>query len=83
MNKFSELRRRNAIVAGICASGGTAEDCAVALAEINDDLMKRIIELEAIAPRRISLPDGKALAWHCPDGFIPFQNLPVPAEEKT
>lgn len=32
--------------------------------------LKRIVELESIAPRKIVLPDGRVMVWRCPDAFI-------------
>ena len=56
---LQHLRLHNPIVAQIMRAGGTAEDCAVALAASNDRLVDRLMTLEGIAPRRIKLPDGR------------------------
>jgi hypothetical protein len=72
---FKELRLQNGTVSNILASGGTVEDCALALAEINNRLIERILELEGIAPRKIKMPDGSVAVWHCPDEFIPQINV--------
>lgn len=68
---FQDLRWRNPIVAHIMRAGGTAKDCAVALATDNDRLIARLIALESIVPRRIKLPDGRVKVWHCPDSMVP------------
>lgn len=70
MCKFAKLKLTNDIVNHVTNNGGSAEDCAVALAESNDKLVARIIELEGIAPRRIRLPDGRVMIYRCPDEFV-------------
>lgn len=55
----------------IMREGGTSEDCALALANENAQLYKRIMELEAIAPRKIALPDGRIYLYRCPDELVP------------
>ena len=72
---FQHLRLHNPIVAHIMRAGGTAEDCAVALAEHNDRLIARLMTLEGIAPRRIKLPDGRVMVWRCPDHLIPETDM--------
>jgi hypothetical protein len=85
---FQHLRLHNPIVAHIMRAGGTAEDCAVALAVHNDRLVDRLMTLEGIAPRKIKLPDGRVMVWRCPDHLIPETDMsntrvePVPTREK-
>jgi hypothetical protein len=79
---FQHLRLHNPIVAHIMRAGGTAEDCAVALAVHNDRLVDRLMTLEGIAPRRIKLPDGRVMVWRCPDHLIPETDMSnTPAHE--
>lgn len=40
------------------------------LAREKEDYLKRIMELESIAPRKITMPDGKVMVWRCPDDLI-------------
>lgn len=40
------------------------------LAARNERQTKRIIELESIAPKKITV-GGKQFIWHCPDELIP------------
>lgn len=47
---------------------------AVLVAE-KEQLRNRIVELESIAPRRMMLPDGKIVVWHCTDDLIPLSRL--------
>ena len=72
---FEHLRLNNPIVAQIMRRGGTAEDCAVALAVHNDRLVDRLMTLEGIAPRRIKLPDGRVMVWRCPNRLIPETDM--------
>ena len=69
--KFEELTRKNQLVAAVMNSGGTAEDCAVALVEVNDRLKKHLMQLSSITPRRITNPDGTVMVWRCPEDLIP------------
>jgi len=68
---FDHLRRHNPIVARVMQDGGSPEDCAVALAVANNQLISRLMVLEGIAPRKIKLPDGRVMVWRCPDHLIP------------
>jgi len=70
MTAFQHLRLHNPIVAHIMRAGGTAEDCAVALAVQIDRLVDRLTTLEGISPRRIKLPDGRVMVWRCPDELV-------------
>lgn len=54
----------------IIKQGGSMADCVVALANDRQRLIGRIMELEAIAPKRIRTPDG-VYVWHCPNELIP------------
>jgi len=47
----------------------------VCLARQRDELRARVVELEAIAPRRYKGPKGETLIWHCPDNLIPETKL--------
>jgi hypothetical protein len=79
---FQHLRLHNPIVAHIMRAGGAAEDCAVALAVHNDRLVDRLMTLEGIAPRRIKLPDGRVMVWHCPDHLIPETDMSNGKDER-
>ena len=83
-DRFEELCARNATVRAVLLSGGTAEDCAVHLAEQNARLIEHITKLEMIAPFKIRAPDGRTLIWRCSDEFIPEKNAcsNVEMEEK-
>jgi hypothetical protein len=54
----------------LCGNACHTEIIAV-LAREKADLIKRIVELELIAPRKITLPDGRVMVCHCPDHLLP------------
>ena len=58
------------VVAAIARSGWNSERCIVALVEQKQELVRRLMELEAIAPRRV-IVDGNAFIWRCPDELVP------------
>lgn len=37
--------------------------------------LERVMELESIAPRKVVLPDGRAMVWRCPDHLVPEVKL--------
>lgn len=39
---------------------------------------KIILDLESIAPRKIKMPDGTVMLWHCPVELIPTTELRSP-----
>ena len=47
----------------------------VALCEQKAQLMKHVIQLEAIAPRRLRAPDGKVYLHQCPAHLVPIQDI--------
>lgn len=38
-------------------------------------MLKRILELDSIAPRRIATPDGKIFIYRCPDELVPMTEI--------
>lgn len=72
---FEDLRLCNSLVDSIMMAGGTAEDCAVALAASNKRLIEQLAVLENIAPRRIRLPDGRVMLWRCPEHLVPVTDM--------
>lgn len=63
----------DATVHRILKGGGDLSDCVSALAAEKESLVRRITELESIAPKRIRLAAGGVATWHCPDDLIPIQ----------
>lgn len=47
----------------------------VVMSKDRELLMKRIIELESIAPRKLIGPHGIEYVWHCPNDLIPSVDL--------
>lgn len=41
------------------------------LAQEKKELQDRISKLDQIAPRKMIMPDGTVMVWHCPDELIP------------
>lgn len=68
---LDEVQRCEVIVAHIMRQGGSHSDCIVALANDRLRLLHRLCELESIAPKKISTPQG-VMIWHCPDNLIPL-----------
>ncbi len=68
---WDRLRMDNPIVAGILRSGGTPQDCCVALAQALEQTANKAMQYMMIAPRRMRLPDGRVMIWRCPDELVP------------
>lgn len=64
----------NPIVWRILRDGGTLEDCVIELHEQNQRLVREVYRLEAIAPKRMRLNDGREMVWHCPDELVPISS---------
>jgi 2-C-methyl-D-erythritol 4-phosphate cytidylyltransferase len=47
-----------------------AERSVIALATANEALFARVMELEQIAPKKITA-GGQTFIWHCPDELVP------------
>lgn len=76
VNPSPEFRRvldNDVTVHGIWEHGLSLETCIVSLASEKEFLVKRIMELESIAPRKIVMPDGRAMVWRCPDELVPIK----------
>lgn len=71
---LQKAAQRSAVVRAVLEQNGTAVDCVMALVERMEALSTRVVELEGIAPRRIKLPDGRVMVWHCPDHLVPYVN---------
>lgn len=70
----SALRRAkltDVTVYHLLKSGASLEEVIGALVADKERLVKRIMELESIAPRKVLLPDGRVMVWRCPDELIP------------
>lgn len=68
---FDRVRMNDATVHAMLKAGRTLEETIVALVCEKNRFVDRIVELEMIAPRRITLPDGRVVVWRCPDHLVP------------
>ena len=76
-SRLARLGTDNAIVASVMRDGGTPEQCIEALCSANRELLERVSDLASIAPRKITLPDGRVMVWRCPDELVP-ELPPIP-----
>jgi hypothetical protein len=70
-DSYHQAARKDASVASMAASGCSTFDIIGSLVYQKSQLIQRIMELESIAPRRITLPDGTEVIWRCPDELVP------------
>lgn len=61
----------DATVQSMARSGAHAGEIIGALAQEKRALIDRIVTLQSIAPKKITMPNGKVMVWHCPDELIP------------
>lgn len=66
-----EVIRNDSTVARLVKKDALMSEIISELVVEKQGLLCRIIELEAIAPRKFTLPDGKIMAWQCPLELIP------------
>jgi hypothetical protein len=71
---LTAAKHTDATVRRILAAAGTEADCVVALVNEKEALVKRLMELESIAPRKIKLPNGTVMIWRCPDHLVPLRS---------
>jgi|GEM_PF-3334972 len=69
--EWERFQQTDALVRGGKQSGASDAQIACALARMNRALVDRLMRLEAIAPRKIQLPDGTVIVWRCPDELVP------------
>jgi len=74
MNKKAEnikdVLLNNPLVGNILNMGGCKDDCVIALHNQNQDLIKQVMELTQLCPRKIKV-GNKILTWRCPEDLIP------------
>jgi len=73
---IDDVLLRDEFVRRMFQSGASFEATLVAIAVERERLVKRILELESIAPRKIQMPNGEVFVWRCPDSMIPTINNP-------
>lgn len=54
------------------SAGRSLEDLVAQLVSEKNELIRRLMAVEAIVPKKIRLPSGKVVYWHCPVDLIPF-----------
>lgn len=69
MNPWAELN--DATVNQARRRGLTDEQIIEILVRQKEDMIKRMIELESLCPKKIRTPQG-VMVWHCPTELIPF-----------
>ena len=70
-----EARTDSPIVAAALNAGLSPLAAIQPLVDLTDRMVRRVIELERIAPRAIVGPDGRKLIWRCPDEFVPTNEV--------
>ena len=70
-DEFERIKRTDVVVHSMLRRGCSLEDIIVMLCKERDVILKRTLELEQIAPRKIVLPDGTVYIWRCPDSMVP------------
>lgn len=75
MKTLQQLACTNRIVHEALHRGLSETNIIELLVTQNEKLIQRIIELESIAPKKVTLPNGKTLVWRCPDDLIPTTKL--------
>ena len=75
--RWEAILRNNALVVNTISSGGSLNDCVIALVEQNRALLDRNAILEGIAPRRIAIGE-QTYIWRCPDDLVPDMGKDTP-----
>lgn len=68
---FEQIRQNDPTVNKMSRHGHGHIEIIVVLAQEKQQLLQKLIELSTIAPRKIKLPNGDVMIWHCPDKFVP------------
>lgn len=58
-------------VQSMAKSGAHAGEIIGALAQEKRALIERIAVLQSIAPKKITMTNGRVMVWHCPNELIP------------
>jgi hypothetical protein len=68
---YQKVRLSDATVYAVLRSGGSIHECVVALANEKEELIKKVMSLELIAPKKLRFPDGSILIYRAPESVIP------------
>lgn len=74
MDQLNEARRSSALVANMLEGGHALQDIILALVKQEQALVKRLMMLEALAPRKIRV-GGVMFTYRCPDEFVPVEEV--------
>lgn len=74
-SSFDEARLTDATVNKGMKYGATKEEIITQLVREKNALMKQLVSLEMIAPKRYRKPDGSEWVYHCPNHLIPLENV--------
>lgn len=72
MKTWPEIWNSEPLVRRILQDGGEFEDVICALIQERDLLREKVMELDAIAPKKRLTSDGRIMVWHCPNELIPL-----------
>jgi len=72
----------NPLVDSIMKMGGCKDDCIIALHNQNQELIKQVMELTQLCPRKMKV-GNKILIWRCPEDLIPQTEMESECVLKT
>lgn len=81
---FDWARYNDATVNQMLVGGSPLTNIIGVLAHEKAELIKRIAELELIAPKKITMPDGSVMVYRAPAHLLPNENiLPLGVERMS
>lgn len=81
-DRLAECRQKDPVVQRLLRAGAPLGDIIAVLSDLRAELMKRVMELESIAPKRIKTPDGSVYMWKCPADLVPIRAV-EPGDAET
>ena len=72
---FDEARLTDATVNKGMRYGSTKEEIITQLVREKNALIKQVVSLEMIIPKRYIKPDGTEWVYRCPNHLIPLENV--------
>ena len=75
IENFDDAYMNDPVVKAGVRAGLSKDEIIVALVNRHKAMMKNFTKLRSIAPMRVKLEDGRTFIWHCPDEFIPEEDL--------
>lgn len=80
--RWQLLLSRDPVLYHLERSGCSFLDMMEELTDYRQKLLIKVLEMDAICPRKYRLPDGTVKVWHCPEELIPLTDLTDLGEEK-